>query len=231
MLLTCLSSESAGNGYILQADTDTLLIECGVRLQVVKQALDYNMSNVVGCLISHSHGDHFKYHKDYAKAGITLYGNEDCMRQYDGHRGNIMTPNAMYRIGDFRVVPFHVPHGVKCFGFFIKHPEIGSLVFITDAAYVPNKFVGLNHIMVECNYSDEAMVSDRAVGHHMSLSTTMQFLKANDLSHTYNIILLHLSAGSSDAKQFIKSVQSIAPNANVMVADKDLKVQLINNPF
>ena len=229
MLLTVLGSESAGNSYILESSSEILLLEAGLRLSVVKQALNHDFSKVVGCLCTHLHGDHYKYAKDYAKAGIDTYVNDEC--EPTGHRHTVIHENKLYRIGDFRIVPFLVPHGVKCFGFLIKHPEMGSLLFITDAAYVPNKFVGLNHILCEANYSDEAMISDRAVGHHMSLATTMQFLRSNDLTHTYNIILLHLSAGSSDAKQFIRSVQAVAPRANVQVADKGLQVQLINSPF
>jgi len=229
MKLTVLGSESAGNGYILESSSEVLVMEAGLRIQVVKQALNYHMNNVVGCLCTHSHGDHFKYHKDFSAAGINIYANDEC--SFNSHRFNVIQAGVLYNIGEFKVIPFLVHHGVKCFGFYIRHAEMGNMVFITDAAYVHNKFANLNHILIEANYSDEAMVSDRAVGHHMSLATTMQFLKSNDLSKTYNVILLHLSSGSSDSKQFITSVKQIAPNANVMVADKGLEVNLINNPF
>lgn len=233
MRLTVLGSESAGNCYLLESSTEVLILEAGLRFQFVKQALDHDISRVVGCLVTHGHFDHSKYIVDMAKAGINIYSHSDTFDAvtYLGHRSNVIAAGCLLHVGEFKVVPFLVPHGVKCFGFLIKHPEIGNLLFVTDAAYVPNKFVGLNHILVESNYSDEAMVSDRAVGHHMSLAVTMQFLRANDLSKTYNIVLLHLSASNSDAKQFIKSVQSVAPNANVMVADKGMTLELLNNPF
>jgi len=231
MLLTCLGSESAGNCYLLQSGTETLIIEAGIRLQEVKKALNYDLSNVVGCVCSHVHGDHFKYHRDYAKAGIDIYANEDCLSDYVGHRGHIMTAGCLYRIGEFRVIPFAVPHNVPTFGFLIQHTECGKLLFVTDAAYISNKFVGLNNIMVEVNYEDSILTNDRAIGKHQSLDTAITFLKANDLSHVQNIILLHLSSGNSDSKAFIKSVSQVARTSKVWVADKGLSIELSKNPF
>lgn len=233
MKLTVLGSESAGNCYVLESQDEVLVMEAGLRLRVLKDALNYNLSNVVGCIVSHQHGDHFKYHKDYAKAGITIYASEDCWlsSDYSGHRSAIITAGCLYRIGEFRVIPFAVPHSVKCFGFLIKHPGMGTLLFVTDAAYVVNRFVGLNHILIEANYEDSILTNDRAVGSHMSLDTTMKFLRANDLAHCYNIVLLHLSSSNSDAAQFERSVKKIAPNAAVHIADKGLSIELINNPF
>jgi len=56
MVLSVINSNSKGNGYILENDNEALLIECGCRLLDVKKALDFNISKVVGCLISHEHG-------------------------------------------------------------------------------------------------------------------------------------------------------------------------------
>ena len=50
-----LASGSSGNCYLISDDTTTLLIECGLTVQKIKQGLKYRLSGVDGCLISHQH--------------------------------------------------------------------------------------------------------------------------------------------------------------------------------
>lgn len=55
MKLKVLSSGSHGNSYILQSPTGTLLIECGIPYKKILQGLNFDLQEVVGCLISHQH--------------------------------------------------------------------------------------------------------------------------------------------------------------------------------
>ena len=73
MKLKVLGSGSSGNCYILESDTEALIIEAGVRFKDVKVALDFNVSKIMGVVISHSHGDHAKYVSEYEKAGISVF--------------------------------------------------------------------------------------------------------------------------------------------------------------
>ena len=233
MLLHCLGSESFGNGYILQSRDEVLLIEAGVRLNMVKAALDFDLSTVVGAIQSHIHGDHFKYAGDYAKAGINIYTSRETIEAsgITGHRVHPIESGRIFKLGMFQILPFDVPHGVKCHGFLIQHPTCGKLLFATDCAYIPGKFVGLSTIMVECNYQDELLTTERPVGSHMSLTTCMDFLKATDMKSVRNIILLHLSSSHSNSMLFIREVKNIAPNSNVFIADKNMTISINRNPF
>ena len=56
MFLRCIGSSSKGNGYALIAENETLLLEAGVPFTAVNKAIDFEPSNVIGCLISHEHG-------------------------------------------------------------------------------------------------------------------------------------------------------------------------------
>lgn len=56
MLLKCIASGSSGNSYALISGKEILLIEAGVRLLEVKRNIDFQISNVVGCVITHEHG-------------------------------------------------------------------------------------------------------------------------------------------------------------------------------
>jgi len=233
MTLKVLGSESAGNCYLLESFFEILIIEAGIRFHEVKKALNYDLRKVTACLITHSHGDHCKYAADYLKAGIDLYTSADTIQAagLSGHRVHPIQANYMIRIGEFKIIPFPVPHGVPTLGFLISHPYSGSILFVTDAACIPNKFSNLSHILIEANYQDDILTSDRTVGKHMSLATCLEFLQANDMRQVRNIVLLHLSSANSDAIMFSKSVQTKAPNASVWVADKGLEVYLSKYPF
>ena len=235
MILECLGSESAGNSYILKADSgEVLLLEAGINFKEVKKALGYNLSGVVGCFVTHAHFDHSKYIRDFAKAGIDCYCNQDTIEKLSlqsNHRVQNMPEKKLFHIGRFTIIPFSVVHNVPCNGFLIHHPESGKILFATDAAFIPHRFTGLSHILIEANYSDEAMVSDRAVGHHMALDTALTFIRQNVSPTLRNVVLLHLSATNSDEKQFIKEVKSVAPCADVVAADKGVVVNLSINPF
>ena len=233
MTLKVLGRESSGNCYLLESFFEILIIEAGISFHEVKKALNYDLRKVTACLITHSHGDHCKYAADYIKAGIDIYTSAETIQAagLSGHRVHPIQANTMIKIGEFKIIPFPVPHGVPTLGFLISHPFSGSILFVTDAACIPNKFNNLSHILIEANYHDEILTSDRAVGKHMSLYTCLEFLKANDLRQVHNIVLLHLSHTNSDAKLFKKTVQTIAPNTTVWVADKNLEVYLSKHPF
>lgn len=56
MLLKCMASGSTGNSYALISEKEILLIEAGVRLMEVKKNIDFQISKVIGCVVSHEHG-------------------------------------------------------------------------------------------------------------------------------------------------------------------------------
>ena len=233
MTLKVLGSESAGNCYLLESFFEIIILEAGISLHEVKKALNYDLRKVTACLITHSHGDHCKYVGDYIKAGIDIYTSNETIQAtgLSGHRVHPIQSNSMIRIGEFKIIPFPVPHGVPTLGFLLSHPFSGSILFVTDAACILNKFNSLNHILIEANYNDDILTSDRAVGKHMSLDTCLDFLQVNDMKQVRNIVLLHLSRVNSDAKLFKQSVQIIAPNSSVWIADKGLEVYLSKYPF
>ena len=56
MLLKCVNSGSQnGNCYILENDTEALILDAGVRYKDVAETLNYDFSKVKACLLSHEH--------------------------------------------------------------------------------------------------------------------------------------------------------------------------------
>lgn len=240
MKLICLGSSSKGNCYILESDSEALVIEVGIPLKEVKKALDFNISKVVGALASHQHKDHSKYISDYMKSGIEVYTSEEALsalKILPCEYSKAIVPNQSYKIGGFTIQPFELKHDVPCLGFYIKHDDIGKLLFITDTEYVHQNFrnLNVNHILVEANHSREYLDADiirsRVMQSHMELQTTLDFIKNNDSSNLKNVILLHLSDRNSNEEQFLKKAKESVQSANVYVADKGLEVDLNLIPF
>jgi len=56
MQLKCISTGSHGNGFVLTTDDkQSLIIEAGVKLSRIKKYLNFDLSNVVGVVVSHAH--------------------------------------------------------------------------------------------------------------------------------------------------------------------------------
>lgn len=55
MELTVLGSSSKGNCYILGDESEAIIIESGIRPDLIKKGLDFNISKVRGMVISHEH--------------------------------------------------------------------------------------------------------------------------------------------------------------------------------
>lgn len=213
MRLKVIGSSSAGNGYILENDREALLIEAGVRFAEVKEALGYNIRKVSGCIVSHEHKDHARYVEEVKAAGIPVLGNERI------HPTKLVEPKRGYRLGDFRVIPLPVEHDVPCFAFLVHHPEMGRLLFVTDTMSFNYRIDGLSHILIEANYSDRRLddniaaglipesLRERIIRSHMEIGTTVEVLKSLGLSSVWNILLIHLSEGNSDAAEFIRRIE------------------------
>jgi phosphoribosyl 1,2-cyclic phosphodiesterase len=249
MELTVLSSSSRGNCYILQNDNEALVIEAGVSLLEVKKAVDFNISKIVGVIVSHEHGDHSKYVKEFLAARIKVWASkgtwDKCSQNIE--RGGwlpwLLESGVKQKIGGFTILPFDVKHdAAEPQGFLIKHEEIGTMLFVTDSYYVPYNFEGLTNILIECNYRMDlltaniaagripAALRDRTLQSHMSYDTCLEALQANDLSKVNNIVLIHLSDGNSNADEFREGIHR-ATGKQVHVADKGMKIQFNKTPF
>jgi phosphoribosyl 1,2-cyclic phosphodiesterase len=244
MDLKILGSSSRGNSYILESEKDILILDAGVSIAEIKKALNFDLRNIVGCLFSHAHQDHCRGISGLSKTGINCYSSWDSILslKYYNHHLCVVQPQKVYQIGSFKVLPFEVKHDVINYGFLIEHPESGKILYVTDTYYIPYKFKGLNNILVEANYSidiaNEAIsngasvaVRNRVLHSHMEIGTVVDFLKANDLREVNNIVLLHMSSGNSNASEFKKKIQKVAPGKTVTVADKNITINLSKTQF
>jgi phosphoribosyl 1,2-cyclic phosphodiesterase len=55
MKLKVVNTGSQGNCFLFEAEHQTLIVECGVPFAEIKKALDFDLKQIVGCVISHEH--------------------------------------------------------------------------------------------------------------------------------------------------------------------------------
>lgn len=246
MELTVLGSSSKGNCYILQNDTEALVIECGVSLLEVKRALGFNLKKIVGVIVSHEHGDHSKHAQLFLWSRIPVYmsaGTNRSLTIKGSFLPFLIESGVKKQLGNFTVLPFDVKHdAAEPLGFLISHPETGTILFATDTYYLPYNFAGLNNILIEANYRKDLLeaniqaarippaLRDRTLQSHMSLDTCIEALQANDLSKVNNIVLIHLSDGNSNSVEFKDEVRRVT-GKTVHIADKGMKIQFNKQPF
>ncbi len=240
MRLNIINSNSEGNCYLFtDNEGNTLIVECGVRFEKIKHALNFDLSKVVGCIITHEHGDHCKGVKDVVKFGIDVYASAGTIQGFkiQSHRFNPIIKNKKFSIGPFDIIGFDVHHDViEPLGFLIRHNEMGTTLFLTDTIYCDYKFPGLTNVLIEANYSQDIIdrqlaenqfLRNRVLKSHMSVETAIKTLKANDLTKVNNIVLIHLSDRNSDAKIFKKRIED-ATLKTVTIATSGLVLENFN---
>lgn len=243
MNLKVIGTGSIGNCYLLKGHNETLIIELGVNFKQVKKELDFNLSNVVGAIVSHCHLDHAKGINEALANGIDVYSSLGTLESLDikHHRANMIQAKKLYQIGGFKIIPFDIRHDVKePLGFLINHSECGTTLFLTDSFYSPYRFNGLNNLIIEANFCediidaklkfDRKFLRDRVLKSHLSIQKCIDLLNANDLTAVNNILLIHLSDSNSNETEFQKKVQE-ATGKNTIVARNGLEILFNKNPF
>lgn len=245
MNLHILGSSSHGNCYILENDTEALIIEAGVKASEVKKALRWRLQKVVGAVVTHRHNDHAGYVPEFVASGIRVLALREVFVSH-GLEDKPFTKDIKhgkgYRLGGFKVRAVAVMHDVPCVGYIIQHADIGKLLFVTDTVTFGYRIENLNTVMIEANYADDIiadnishgrmpeMMRPRLLNSHMELSQTKDVLSENDLSQVGNIILIHLSDGNSDETRFVREVRELTGKP-VYAAHKGMDIDISLNPY
>ncbi len=225
MDIQVIASSSSGNCYRVSDGSTPLLIEAGIPFKQIQKALNFKLSGLAGCLVTHEHGDHSKAVKDILQAGIDVYasyGTFDALQMDGHHRGHPVKALEPFNIGTWTILPFDTQHDAKePLGFLLASKTGEKLLFITDSYYCKYKFQGITHLMIECNYAldilrsnvDSGLVDlvqkNRILKSHLSLENVKGFIRVNDMSQVREIHLIHLSGDNSDAGRFKRELQEL----------------------
>lgn len=223
-----IGSGSSGNCYLANINGTQLLLECGLSFKTIQKALNFKLSSIEGCLVTHEHIDHSKAVKNLLKNSINVYATKGTFDAL-----NVRSHRAISFLKDkedtycykffnrFCVLPFQAIHDAQePVSFYIQDIHTKeSLLFVTDTAYMPYKIPNVDILMVECNYVKSVIDSNvknnslninlrnRIVKSHMSLETLLTALKQANLSNLKKIYVLHLSDTNSEEKGILEAIQ------------------------
>lgn len=221
MRINILSTGSKGNCAILDNGKSKIMIDCGLRFADITTHKAFGkFSNYEQLLITHSHNDHAKSLKDFAK--------------YIDYINTNNTANIVYNFANWKVLPFEVQHNIKCYGYLIKDKISGkNVLWATDFNNIPVLGgVKIDVACLECNY-DEQTVADKIINGieiqsnyqtHNSLENLIQYLECMPNKPNLLLMLHKSNDGNLNKQSAIESVSSLADR--VLIAKKDMEVEI-----
>ncbi|KIH70050.1 MBL fold metallo-hydrolase [Salinicoccus roseus] len=224
MRIQTIGSGSSGNCYMISDDNTTILLEAGIQFDKVQKALNFKTRKVKGVFITHEHGDHSKYTKDYLKGGLNCWmtpGTKDALN-LNHHRLFTLNYKQTTRIGSLVVMPYETQHDVAepC-GYLIKSDHGSKLLFATDTYYIKYKFPDVTHMLLEVNHDYDYMqgrvnsgalhpaLANRIMKSHLNLENGIKYLQASDLDQLKEIHLIHISKDNGLRNHFKEEIQKV----------------------
>lgn len=227
-----------GNCYAVFSGDEILLLDFGCRYQQILKGIDFKVSNVVGALLTHVHGDHAKSHKEINRSGIPIYSNRETAEQIKNIE--ILEEKKKFYLGGFSVIPFYVPHdGTPNYAYVITLPNAEKLLYATDFGYLPYTFTKtkINHFLIECNHLDTTPDKtsgkyEHSIKGHSSLSTVKKIMQLNKTPNLSNVILCHLSDNWGNPEIMLREMEAVVGDGvSVRIAHSDLTCELSEIPF
>lgn len=214
MKLYTVGTGSFGNCYLLKRDNNKIIaLDCGCKWRDVLIGCNFRPLDIDLALVTHSHSDHSRYVGDFEGSGIEVINTTNTF------------PKKILQKGEYKVVPFEVPHDVKNYGYLIR-VDGRTIVYMTDFGYCKYTFKSWNvdTWLIASNYvsppdSEEANYAHVVMG-HSSLDTVKDILAVNKTDSLRNVILCHTSS-SADTELMVSEIQKVVGDGvNVTVAKK-----------
>lgn len=243
MKLKCVSTGSDANTYILESFSgEKLILDLGASEKEIKIACGFDVKNIVGACVTHTHHDHYRSVKNFEKIGIPVF------KPYESGE-HIQVIKKQF--GEYSVVAFALDDvakekwqhtngdGSECpiYGFKIDHPELGnSLIYVTDAKLIKYRFKNISYLLLGVDYQDDLIDKDSSkalhvLTGHMSIDTACEFIRVTgENGELVEVILGHLSQDSAEDEYFINKVNKVS-NFDVQIAKKGMEVELSLVPF
>ena len=208
-------SGSDGNLYLVTSPEGRFLIEAGVPWAKLQKALDYDLSGIKFCLISHADSDHSFCYEKLTEFGINIFATHETFdilppvkRQ---RRLKAVIPDKWFTVGSFSIMPFEVFHDREGTVGFIVEQGTESLFYATDTSYIAEDWSHREKpftiIAIEASWDKKrieagllagkinAVYANRLMLTHQEVSNCKLWLnKFCDLSRCREINLIHVSS-------------------------------------
>ena len=255
MKFCSLYSGSTGNWLFVSSEKAKILIDAGVSVKKIEQALislGENISDINAILVTHEHSDHIKSIGSISKKyNIPVYANEETWAAMPEQLNKInllnkktFIPNTSFDIIDLKISPFNIPHDAAnpC-GFNIANCK-SKMSIATDLGYVDDKiFSNLKNssfIMLESNYDPEVLkissypykLKTRIAGPsgHLSNQTAGKTISALYQTGLKEVMLGHLSKENNFPELAYQTVLNELLENKISEKDIKLNVASRNEP-
>jgi phosphoribosyl 1,2-cyclic phosphodiesterase len=223
--LKVIGTGSKGNCYLLTVGDEVLVIEAGVNFTAIKKALNFDLSKVVGVVVTHEHGDHSCAVKDFQKFGKDIYCTKGTGEALKLKNYNSDLFSHWNNLGNLSFIAFKTYHdAAEPCGFLIEFNG-KRLVFLTDSSDLKIKFENVDYWVLEANYSNyklqksglDSILKKRIQENHMSIDRCKTILDHHNANFA---VLIHASENHADKEEFIKKI----PYA--IIAENGMEIEL-----
>ena len=241
MKIVVIQSGSKGNATLVIDQGRVLLIDMGVGLRILKEALEkenLNMMSINAMLLTHEHWDHttgIRY-----LPPLPIY----CTKETWGSPNVVeVLPYESFDIEHFKITPIRTSHDVKNpLGFVIEN-ENEKLVYVTDTGKIIKKSLekmkNADYYVIESNHDPEMlMATNRPMMLKRRILSTKGHL-SNEQSATYmcecigertkQIILAHLSEEANTPAVALETYKKVFENAKI--STKNLEILCANQRY
>ena len=214
MKFASLGSGSKGNGTLVRAEGDLVLVDCGFTLKQTElrlQRLGISGHELSAILVTHEHGDHINGVGPLArKYQIPVYATAGTVRSRKLgaiNELNLIVGYQSFVIGHFSITPVAVPHDASEPAQFVIEANKKRLGLLTDlgsiSPHVEQSYQDCDALLLEANH-DPLMLASGAypsslkqrVGGawgHLSNKQASSLLERIDCSKLQHLVVAHIS--------------------------------------
>ncbi len=249
-----LGSGSSGNCYYLSTENTRILIDVGISVRTLKRHLKtfgIGLESIDAIFITHDHADHIKAVGNMANdLGKPIYATEavhkGINRNYcvtsklTAEHVRYVQKNVPLELGDFRIVPFEVPHDSSdCVGYRV---EADGVVFclITDVGHVTpvlqEQISQANYLVLEANYDEDMLMMGpypaylkgriRSGKGHLCNKDSARLIAEYGTPALRHVWLCHLSEENNHPELARKTMESVLREYGI-IANKDFKFDIL----
>jgi phosphoribosyl 1,2-cyclic phosphodiesterase len=169
MRFATLGSGSRGNAVLVESGGTRVLVDCGLAAREAQRRMEElgaSPDDLAAILVTHEHGDHVRGVATLAcRFGIEVWATPGTWRQagaenlprlrlFSGH-------DAAFRIGDFAITAFPVPHDAREPCQFVLEGAGRRFGMLTDAGrvtrYIRDLLRECDALLLECNHDPEML--------------------------------------------------------------------------
>lgn len=235
MKIYILESGSRGNSALLEDSGHLYLIDMGVPLFVLENALNalgHKLIDIEAMLLTHEHGDHTRGIQYLPP--LPIYTTKGT---WEGNNVIDITPYKEFKLNNLTILPVSISHDVNDPVAFVISNGTEKLVYLTDSGYIPSKTLeylkDADYYVIESNYDYKLLVATgrprslitriSSEHGHLSNKDSARYMVGLVGPHTKAIALAHISLESNTHEVAIETYRKIFKKAHLDLDDYNVQ--------